>query len=448
MVKLNEGKIIYFPGFGKKHFLLITFALCSLFRRVFPFLIESNNFGKLQENDFNKSCLFDMMSNFLGDFLTGIYKLYLHFKDKKNKNTNKRISLIEKQIENNNDLPMDEKEKPEMRNKFIKIMLTIAIVDVIAQLCLLLFSYYDKKGCSLNFPECKGSNESQRINEDDLVFTVAINIGFRYLFSRFLLTLYIYFHHKVAIIIMAISFIPLIIFNIITIKNRGQTTELIVYIILNVVMTILYAFEDVMNKVALNKLVIRPYDIMFYKSLFQLPFFIFIIFMVCLFDEIHNTKSLWTYITENIGNWYGRLVYRLSFIISNIFRTLSLIKVIEILTPNDLSILKSLEFVVLSLFSLSKGLIQKDGMIFYIMELICCIFLFFSSCIANEIFIINRCNLAKRTNYFKGYKTNKEFDDEISNIEKLKNQVDQEKDKENSKSRYNSTALFEFSDIQ
>ena len=58
------------------------------------------------------------------------------------------------------------------------------------------------------------------------------------------------------------------------------------------------------------------------------------------------------------------------------------------------------------------------------------------------------CNLAKRTNYFKGYKTNKEFEDEISNIEKLKNQVDQEKDKENSKSRYNSTALFEFSDIQ
>ena len=459
MVKLNEGKIIYFPGFGKKHFLLITFALCSLFRRVFPFLIESNNFGKLQENDFNKSCLFDMMSNFLGDFLTGIYKLYLHFKDKKNKNTNKRISLIEKQIENNNELPMDEKEKPEMRNKFIKIMLTIAIVDIIAQLCLLLFSYYDKKGCSLNFPECKGSNESQRINEDDLVFTVAINIGFRYLFSRFLLTLYIYFHHKVAIIIMTISFIPLIIFNIITISQKERVTELIVYIILNVVMTILYAFEDVMNKVALNKLVIRPYDIMFYKSLFQLPFFIFIIFMVCLYDETHNSEnSLGSYIDANKDRWLGRFVYRLTFIISNIFRTLSLIKVIEILTPNDLSILKSLEFVVLSSFSLSKGLIysrkknnQKDedgGIIFYIMELICCIFLFFSSCIANEIFIINRCNLAKRTNYFKGYKTNKEFEDEISNIEKLKNQVDQEKDKENSKSRYNSTALFEFSDIQ
>ncbi len=458
-IKINQGKIFYFPKLNKKNYYILIFVICSLFRRLFPFLIESSDFGKVDKENFNKSCLFDMLSNFTGDILTGTYKIYLLFTNCKKKNIRNLTNdnLIEEEslkIGEPNKEKLKErkalkaKEKENLKCNFFLIMPMIAIVDMIAQYCLLIFSYYDRDGCAIGFSS--NCNNKSKINEDDLIFNVAINIVFRYIFSYFLLTLSISFHHKFSIYITFISFIPLIIFNIISLNKANKASEITVYIFLNIFMTILYAFEDVMNKVALNKLVIRPYDIMFYKSLFQLPFFIFIIFMVCLFDEIHNTKSLWTYITENIGNWYGRLVYRLSFIISNIFRTLSLIKVIEILTPNDLSILKSLEFVVLSSFSLSKGLIQNDknGMIFYIMELICCIFLFFSSCIANEIFIINRCNLAKRTNYFKGYKTNKEFEDEISNIEKLKNQVDQEKDKENSKSRYNSTTLFEFSDIQ
>ena len=46
-------------------------------------------------------------------------------------------------------------------------MLIISIVDILAQLCLLIFSYFDKQGCSLNFSsEC--GNEP-KINEDDLI---------------------------------------------------------------------------------------------------------------------------------------------------------------------------------------------------------------------------------------------------------------------------------------
>ena len=448
MVKLNEGQIFYCPDFSKKHLYLIIFALCSLFRRIFPFIIESSGLGEKVVENFNKNCLFDMLSNFLADFLTGTYKIYLFIKDK-NK-IKKKETLIKKSIEANT---LNDKIIPEMKQKFVKIMLIISIVDIVAQLCLLLFSYYDTDGCSLSFS--KNCGNKPKINEDDLVFTVAINIVFRYIFSRFLLILYIYFHHKVSLIIMTLSFIPLIIFNIITLSKRDKASEMIVYIILNIFMTILYAFEDVMNKVALNNLVIRPYELMLYKSLFQLPLFIFIIFMVCLFDKINPTKhsiSLWNYIIGNKKKWAGLSIYRLSFIISNIFRTLSLIKVIEILTPNDLSILKSLEFVILSTFSLSKGLIyiRKNGeqegsdIKFYILELICCFFLLLASCIANEIFIINRFDLAKRTNYFKGYKTNQEFEDEISSIQKLKNQSEQEREN----SLFNSSTFLEFSDMQ
>ena len=43
-------------------------------------------------------------------------------------------------------------------------MVIISIVDILAQLCLLIFSYFDKKGCALNFSsECE--NEKNEKNE-------------------------------------------------------------------------------------------------------------------------------------------------------------------------------------------------------------------------------------------------------------------------------------------
>ena len=156
---------------------------------------------------------------------------------------------------------------------------------------------------------------------------------------------------------------------------------------------------------------------MFYKSLFQLPLLILTIVGICLIDKYdskENTINLKDYITKNKSKLFGRIIYRLSFILSNIFRTLSLIIVIQILTPNHLSILKSLEFVSLSFFTIAKHFNKKEeNIIFYIIELICCIFLLFASCIHNEIIIINRCNLIKETDYIK------ENTDSLKNIEDL-----------------------------
>ena len=85
-MKINEGKIFYFPKLSEKNYYIIIFVLCSLFRRALPYLIESTDFGKIKIENFNKSCLFDMLSNFIGDFLTGTYKIYLLFTNHKDKN--------------------------------------------------------------------------------------------------------------------------------------------------------------------------------------------------------------------------------------------------------------------------------------------------------------------------------------------------------------------------
>lgn len=85
MIELNEGKIIIFPKLNMKHYYILLFVLCSLLRRVIPFIIESQDFGKLKNENFNKSCVFDMISNFIGDFSVGIYKLILFLKEIKKK---------------------------------------------------------------------------------------------------------------------------------------------------------------------------------------------------------------------------------------------------------------------------------------------------------------------------------------------------------------------------
>ena len=370
-------------------------------------MIESFDFGKVEKENFNKSCLFDMLSNFTGDFLTGSYKLYLFItnnKNKKKKNIKNDNKLIEDEGSENTNPYINKineiKSQKEIRKKnfkstFFLIFSVISIVDIIAQYCLLFFSYYDIYGCAIGFSSICNK---EKINEDDLIFTVPINIFFRYIFSYFLLTIYISRHHKLSIYITIISFIPLIILNIISIKKANE----ILYIFLNIFMTILYAF--------------------------QLPLFIFTIILVSLLDKNlpkNNTISLSDYIIKNESKIFGRLIYRLSFIICSIFRTLSLMIVTQILSPNHLSILKSFEFVVLFIFSVIKNIIYKEKLdkneiVLYSIGLICCIFLLVASLIHNEIIIINRCNLSKETDFKNSDEDEKKIEDDLNYIKIIK----------------------------
>ena len=187
--------------------------------------------------------------------------------------------------------------------------------------------------------------------------------------------------------------------------------------------------------------------------LFFIPLFFFFFFSVTLVDKykrLKNLISIGDYITKNKSKFVCFLLYRFSFIFPNTFRTLSLISVTEVLTPNHLSILKSLEFCLLTPFSMTKDLINMrkskksvaNPIYFYITELICCIFMLFASCIHNEIFVINRFNLSKSTDYYKGIKTDNEIDEEISTFQRI---TEEENRKEGD--RNSSQALLDLSDM-
>lgn len=204
-----------------------------------------------------------------------------------------------------------------------------------------------------------------------------------------------------------IGFIPLIIINIIDLYNNYNEIKLnesklpksitfSIHLALQTIRTILYSLEDVCNKISLNKLLIRSYELTFYKALFQI-----IPIVIISFSSISNEyfSNFISYNNEG-SRWLVEFFYRLSFIVFNIIRTISLIMVIEKLNPSHLSILKSLEFIILFIYITIWNLCLHDfstfNLIKFTPELISCIILFLGAIIHNETIITNKNGFLER----------------------------------------------------
>ena len=389
---MKEKNFLIFPKPDSKFKYLLIFILCSLIRRSVPRIIEFffnypdiSDEKELNEINFNiNKCYFDLLSNFIGDILAGIMKCI-------NKNKNYLENSITSQ---------GVKTKNKMKKIFYFYLPIIALIDFIAQFLLFLFS--------LTIPKNKLSQD-EIIEDENLYFVVLIDIISRYIFSRVFLQSYFYKHHILAIIITCIGFIPLTVINIIQIIPMIEINiNKLIYLLLFITMTIIYSFEDVLNKICLNQLLLRPYELMFYKALFQ----IFPVTLLTIYSLIY--KNLIEYVERNIS--YSRIFFRFSFIISNIFRTWSLITIIELINPNHLSVLKSSEFVVLFIFiSIFDEIIENknNDKYLYIFGSICCFISFIGSAIHNEIIIINKKELMNCTNYYKAEIKNQEINENL-----------------------------------
>ena len=400
--EINKNFLI-FPKLESKHIYIIIFVISSFLRTLIPNLIESGNFAKVNHGENGKKvfykeiCYFDMLTNFISDISVGIYKLITLFKEKEKSN---KITTSE-----------GIKTKQNMVRLFFQILPLIALIDTCAQLCLYVFSYIDPNGIILGIGTDSENNEKKKIiHEYDLFFIVGIDILFRYIFSRIILNSYFYRHHYLSMALNAIGFVPLIIINMKDLvinydnaekndnSNEVKFSIFITYIILYIIRTILYSLEDVYNKKALNKLLLRPYELMFYKALFE------IIPIIVISTISINAPYFSEYIKDNLkgetSHLVGRLLYRFFFIVCNIFRTISLITIIEKINPNSLSILKSLEFISFFLYLTFKEKMwgHLTNIIF---EFISFIILLLGALIHNEIIIINKWKFYECTDYYK-----------------------------------------------
>ena len=119
-----------------KFFYLVVFILASLLRRLIPRIIERINKGtkeidlasiKNYNHNVNR-CYFDLLSNYIGDILAGI------------------MTLINKLIDKFKTTTSEAKEREkDMRKKSFFYLSIIAVIDIIAQFCLFLFSFQDEK---------------------------------------------------------------------------------------------------------------------------------------------------------------------------------------------------------------------------------------------------------------------------------------------------------------
>ena len=328
---MDSKSFIIFPKLESKHIHIIIFVISSLLRIIIPRIIEriSKLKYKNNENYYKQICYFDMVTNFIGDFSVGIYILIKFIKNKEKKRITNEGA----------------KTKQNMLKIFFVILPSIALIDTIAQLCLFIFSYIDTEGTILGIGKENGEGI---IHDEDLFFVVSIDILFRYIFSRILLKSSFYKHHYLSMILNAIGFIPLIIINLKDLfknysdnEDRIKFSHFYIFLILYLIRTILYSLEDVFNKIALNKLLLRPYELMFYKAVFQ------VIPIIIISSISINGSGFSSYFSNNLTGIHilSRVLYRLFFIICTIFRTISLITIIEKLNPNHLSILKSTEFI-------------------------------------------------------------------------------------------------------
>ena len=411
--EIINKKLFIFPKWDEKMKYLFIFIICSLMRRLIPRIIDSLSFAKLEEPNFKLNCYFNLMTNFISDFSVGIILLINRLTDHLNNKETYKIAP-------------PTAIKANMKKYFFKLFFIIALIDFIAQFCMFIFPYFDPANKIL-----KEGDKKVIIKEEDLYFVVFIDIISRYIFSKLILKGHFYKHHILAIIITGIGFIPFIIINIIRlIESYWNETDskihhnMIIYIILYITMTIIYSLEDVLNKICLNKLIIKPFELMFYKAVFQIifvvPLTLFMIFKEDIMPVYFSTNFKGKIIL-------GRIIYRLSFIICNIFRTWSLITIIQLVNPNHLSILKSSEFAILFLaFPIFKYLKERWGKDYHynvdslnlIFGIICFIISLIGSAIHNEIIIINRWGFYECTDYYKIEIKNNEDIDFIENDDK------------------------------
>ena len=371
-----ETKCLICPKLDFKNIYILIFVLTSLFRRLIPKIIQ-----KLNNND-NKPpntviYYFDIVSNFFSYIISS----FLIIKDKLKKGYNKEqitTSEGEKTIKN-------------MRRFFFIIIPLIALTDFSGQLCLYFF-------CRI---QSNKSEIDKYISQEDLFFIIFFDISFRYIFSRILLKSYFYKHHYLSMILTFIGSIPLLIIamkNIFEIENISeQKDSIIIFIFLYLIRALLFSLEDVFNKIALNKLLLRPYQLMFYKSLFEMiP--IIGLSVPEIIKDFDDFKKIY-------NNLLGFLLYRGVYIIFGFFLFFAYISIIELVNPNHLSILKSLEFIAFYINNTIWDFIEKEKndikYFNYIFEFISCIILLFAALLHNEMIIIKKCGLYECTDYYK-----------------------------------------------
>jgi hypothetical protein len=210
--------------------------------------------------------------------------------------------------------------------------------------------------------------------------------------------------------------------SIINKKNEIEATPKIIFSIFLIIQTIAYSYEDVLNKIALEKDYFTPYSLLFYKGLFQIPLVIILSLFILIYND-DNGKNVWkSFFGLNTQTLNFYLIKRSIFIVFNILRSISLVQVIDKFSSQYLSILKVLESLFIYIYFVID--IQGKGYFSWYENIIISIsflILVLTSLIYNEVLVLNFFGLQDYTQHGLDIQAQKDIRDNESEIGCLNN---------------------------
>jgi len=238
-----------------------------------------------------------------------------------------------------------------------------------------------------------------KLNDNYMDWEIGIYIIFTFIFCKIInkeITLYI--HHKVAIII---TLIPLVLMSSIDIYSlfredqKIQFSNKLIYIILNTSFCICYPFSNSLFTILMNNY-LTPIVLMFWIGIFGAILF------VILFPILYLTNVLKLGAIE-FDNFTLFIIIKIVYIILTFIKFYFYFKVINRFSPTYMLFMCSIKTYcsfIARLFLLLKGSSFKGSILCIIINFISLIIVSFGALLFNEIIIIHKFGLDKKTKLF------------------------------------------------
>ena len=358
-------ELISFKCFKSYYYFLVYWTLdliCSLINTFLQEKVYRNIKNNKNLNDY-----LNLLTLNISDLLAGILVLITNYRMKSEKEKKKVKYNNEKYELIYNDLSKKE-------NKGILIFL-MSLIDLLGRSTTLIYHIIYPNG--------------QIIDQSKLAWLISIDIIFRIFFIKIFLKLDLHKHHKLSILLLIISFLPMTIGGIYHVVENHCSS----YLIFSIPRNILFPLGDTISKIILTNKFVLPQNLMFLKGVLNFSVHL-IVLPILILTKIIKFKD------NNVNNYFSEFksillnIVIIISIFSKFLKGICIMKIIDIFTPQHVCLVN----VVGALIIFVKEYILHPDYIFLIyIYIFAFIIIIFATLLFNEIIIINACELNKHT---------------------------------------------------
>ena len=331
--------------------------------------------------------LFNLICYNIADLLSGFLVLYTYISSR----SDKKETIVKKKSKNVIQYDLIYNDLSIRENKYSFILL-ISFLEFIGRFSDFFFYLI------LNI---------NRIRDGEITWLISIDILSRIVFSNLILKSKIYNHHILSIILTILGLCSMSAGAFIIIKDTELSNW--PYFISLAIKFVILSLEDVINKLLLTDKFLLPQSLMFLRGLFNSIMFVFFILFIYLMKYMDFSFN----INDSKSNIYIQISLIIVYTFFAFLRSFSVIKVIDIFSPQHVSFLN----VIFYLFRLLNCRINsKDNIALIINDSLCLFIIAFSTLVFNEILIIKACGLDENTKNGFLEKEKKEKEDIILSL--------------------------------